>query len=452
MPYVEQSRTIKVYDRFESATVNNVNASIDYLNTLTWQDLLQTTYSFRGNSQEEDDTEILSGKNFGSTLRNQYSRRYDTGHDFYTYKSYFHISDPDLTITGRKPSSPFSIAKLKHANVYPSWITSQRPAVVGNMVSDATLDFYGRKYISETIPTQSEASLAVFLGELREKLPKVIGAGLLKHGRKPGGLAKGAADEHLNIQFGLKPFANDLAKMAAQVVEFHKIVKDFQRNSEKIIRRKRQGDTQRTATQLALDVNQPRLHLPRINAITVDSWFFKNPDVSGASTDKVSVWSTVDQTYSFSAAYSYYLSEADDFLGKLENYEQLANHLLGSRITPETVWELTPWSWLVDWHIDAGRFFKNVSLLHSDSTVLRYGYIMCETRTEWTKYVMNIAPQTGATVPSMCSSSFVVHSKQRRRATPYGFGLNPASMTGRQWSILGALGMTRGPRSMRGAG
>jgi hypothetical protein len=40
-------------------------------------------------------------------------------------------------------------------------------------------------------------------------------------------------------------------------------------------------------------------------------------------------------------------------------------------------------------------------------------------------------------------------TKERIRATPFGFGLNLSALDARQWSILVALGMTKGDRALR---
>jgi len=39
--------------------------------------------------------------------------------------------------------------------------------------------------------------------------------------------------------------------------------------------------------------------------------------------------------------------------------------------------------------------------------------------------------------------------KERAKATPYGFGVDPATFSEWQWSILAALGLTLGPHKMR---
>jgi hypothetical protein len=117
-------------------------------------------------------------------------------------------------------------------------------------------------------------------------------------------------------------------------------------------------------------------------------------------------------------------------------------------LTPEVVWSVTPWSWLIDWFTDLGSFMTNITELNGDDLVLRYGYVMCETRETYTKTVY-LKPRASSTFPTAVSSSWSSTVKQRQRATPYGFGLDTGAFSSRQWSILSSLGLTRSDRSLR---
>jgi hypothetical protein len=137
----------------------------------------------------------------------------------------------------------------------------------------------------------------------------------------------------------------------------------------------------------------------------------------------------------------------NSFSAKLESYEQKAN-ILGTRLTPEVLWELAPWSWLFDWQANVGDILSNLSLLSADGLVMRYGYLMCHTLA-YNRYVI---PAGARFTPGVETGPiFTVlgrETKERVRATPYGFGLNPDSFSIRQWAILGALGLTKTPRAL----
>lgn len=122
----------------------------------------------------------------------------------------------------------------------------------------------------------------------------------------------------------------------------------------------------------------------------------------------------------------------------------MVNHLLGTRLDAETLWNLAPWSWLSDWKANIGDNIANASKLSEDGLVLRYGYLMSETISDHTLSLHGPIPDgVGSCGP--ISLTFSTVRKQRVRATPYGFGLDPNGFNVRQWSILGALGITKAP-------
>jgi len=323
------------------------------------------------------------------------------------------------------------------------------------------MDVDGSKGISKTAPTSPEANLAQMLGELREKLPHIPGAELrakMLHsganaarsgtnatsgrGYSKREAAAVAGDEYLNIEFGIKPLLRDITQLAQSVKNASKILAQFQRDSGKIVRRKTDLFDTTTLTEypdqpLGLAIN----HFSPVGNVT--SEYFSS--VSGAR----SVSDSVRQRAWFSGAFSYHLAEAHDFLGKAERYEQLADKLLGTTIDAALFWELTPWSWLIDWHINVGSFLRNVELLSKDSLVVRYGYVMHEThaiRTWVTKEP--VLDRDGHNIGYPAAFSHIM-SKNRQRATPYGFGRNSSEFTPGQWAILGALGMTKSTVSLK---
>jgi len=402
-------------------------------------DHTQTTTSFRGS--EEADYEQMSGVDIIKNLRTEYYRSYDNGHEFSSVRRFQEHAHTSRTLRGGRQGYSGSPFEDYTGPIWTDLFTSSRPGT--NAATQGVLDAYGRKFIGQTAPTSPEAGLATFLGELREGLPRIIGhSAIARHQTMP---QKGSS-EYLNWQFGLKPFANDLTKMALAVSEFHRKVNLFRQSSDLIVHKKAHLNETSSSRLVSNDSGVLNLAIaPNNNEGEV---FFFN--TSAQPPPVVTLYETILQRTWFSGAFSYHLAEAHSFLGKMERYDQLANQLLGTRITPEVVWELTPWSWLVDWVFDAGQFFKNLTLLSSDSLVLRFGYVMCETHTTWTKSIGPLQPRTGVTgCPSTVASSWKVISKQRRRASPYGFGLNPATFSGRQWAILGALGMTKSPVSLR---
>jgi hypothetical protein len=121
--------------------------------------------------------------------------------------------------------------------------------------------------------------------------------------------------------------------------------------------------------------------------------------------------------------------------------EQSSAKLFGTRVTPELFWELTPWSWAVDWVTNLGDVIHNVSAFSRDGLVMPYGYMMATITIKDTYTLSGFQFNTGP--PQTMFQSFTSTSKQRIRATPFGFGLDLGGFTNRQWAIIGALGLSR---------
>jgi len=411
--------------------------------TLTGATFQQTTTSYRSSERLDRGTsarDSLDGKELRKTLgqdRGVLRRQYDTGHDFLTQKWW---TDFGLTaIRLKSPPTPvrfeymgpLSLNSAISAGVFLPDIGSYTPAQ-SQIMAD------GRKMIQRTIPTAPEVSLATFLAEIkREGLPHLTGTIL----RKKGLSLANAGGEYLNYQFGIAPTISDVQKMAQSVLKANKMVREmqYQRNSDTVVRKKATLEETNTAVVLKKDVGWG---YPMIESdgISPQNTMLRYYDSQGI----VTCIDNINSRTWFSGAWSYHLAESHSFLGKLEHYEQKANHLLGTRFTPETIWELTPWSWLIDYFSDAGTFISNVTALSSDSLVLRYGYVMHETFVDRSMHMSQFVPKVGAVAPreGVVRHDYF-HEKRRTRSTPYGFGVDLGALSPRRWAILSALGFTK---------
>jgi len=171
-----------------------------------------------------------------------------------------------------------------------------------------------------------------------------------------------------------------------------------------------------------------------------------NPSNTGIITS-CTASETYELRYWFSGAFRYHVPIGDSTWERLSRYEQYSNYLFGTRITPEVVWNLAPWSWAVDWFTNAGDVIHNISTLGFDGLVMQYGYAM---RQELRKAVI-VHTTTGNGFSGLAaglraSRTEVIEFKQRVPANPYGFGIDDISLSKTQLAILAALGLTRGKR------
>lgn len=124
--------------------------------------------------------------------------------------------------------------------------------------------------------------------------------------------------------------------------------------------------------------------------------------------------------------------------------------LLGAQPDLNTLWNLAPWSWAVDWFSNTGALVKNLQALISYGTVLRYGYIMEETSVTDTysarpdayvpeKYTGTFTKPWPAITPVVLRTTV----KKRVKANPFGFGVAWEGLSPTQLAITAALGITR---------
>jgi len=146
----------------------------------------------------------------------------------------------------------------------------------------------------------------------------------------------------------------------------------------------------------------------------------------------------------FSGAFTYHIPSIALYkqTGMLEAVGK-AQHLLGLELTPETVWNLAPWSWAIDWFSNAGDVVSNLSDWATDGLVLKYGYIMERITHEETYTLVGPSRLRFPTGTSASSVTLKYESKRRLPATPFGFGLSWNSFSPRQLAITAALGITR---------
>lgn len=299
-------------------------------------------------------------------------------------------------------------------------VTTLRASVHPSSKGD--MNAFGTTAIARCNPDNPVAGLAAFLGELHEGIPRgTIGSMQAKAKR-----FRALGSDYLNVEFGWKPFVNDIRNLCHSVVHSHDVVKQYHRDSGKLIRR-RYNFPDEITVQNVTDVGAKAPY-------PLSSTLFHG---SGGTRRRTRKWTT--KTW-FSGAFCYYLNVGEDQLSKLDRHYHDAQHVLGIGLTPDVVWELTPWSWLVDWETNVGDVLTNTRAFMFDGLVMPYGYIMREVRAEST-VVLDI-PAYWKDGSNHNSAVYVSYALQKREeATPWGFGLDLSDLSARQVAILAALGL-----------
>jgi hypothetical protein len=344
----------------------------------------------------------------------------DLGGEFLTIRREYDASDPKQVfwISGDTAwkGMQFAHTQFPRDSIWPTVVPSTK----------SSLEVMGTQAIAAVIPTNPVSGLAQFIGELREGLPSLVGADFFKH---RASVARNAGSEYLNVQFGWLPLISDLKKFTHAVKDSDALLKQYERNSGKRIKRS--------------------IRFPEIKSTTVVSGNGgSTPSAPGYvnaynGTGKKNTTTTSKTERWFSGCFTYYLPpyKANDL--NLKRNEQLANYLYGTRPTPEVLWELAPWSWAADWFGNIGSVFHNVSAFANDGLVMPYAYMM-ERKTS----ILDVQCMQPMRIygPVTMRQTFTTTSKYRVRASPFGFGLKESSLNPRQWAIISALGLTKGTK------
>lgn len=300
---------------------------------------------------------------------------------------------------------------------FSTYYYSSSPVPDTSPILELQMDGWGTQGVQLAYPSKPALSIAQTIAELkREGLPGIPGEQIRRYGAFAGG-----GGEFLNYQFGFKPIISDINALlrydAALVDSLEKL------------RRDTNGDYRRRATVVHTVTDTTTLGTQNLYPSLPQ--FFSNSEFGG-QIGAVSVTEKSSIDVWFSGAFRFHMPE---IYKRIPQLDELRSSMFkaGLEPSPELIWQLTPWSWLVDWGFSVGSAISNLSRFQADGAVMRYGYVMYRKVT--TRTYSN--PFWGA---------LQVHAVnfQRRRANPFGFGITFEDLSPRQWAILAALGLSRG--------
>jgi len=313
--------------------------------------------------------------------------------------------------------------KLGSGTVYGQIATSYPTAwstTPARKLQNSELDSFGTTAIARSAPTNPAFDLATALGELAmDGLPTAAGLDTL---RSRSLHARQAGKEYLNVQFGWLPLISDVRKFAKTVKHSAEILDRYRKGSDQKIRVRYDGDANLNTKGGSYD-----------NFVMIPSNSF------GSGT----IYEREFRRQWFSGAFRYHIPTSDEQLGKFREWLSMSDHLLGWKVTPETLWNIAPWTWATDWFANTGDIITNISNLGRDGLVLQYGYSMHTHSVESTLNVKFVSSSGSGSQIANCQRLDKLVYKQRREATPYGFGINLGALSTRQIAIIAALGLSK---------
>lgn len=399
----------------------------------------QETFSYRTVREAEvGDVDIANSRRVFRNGFTTYDPQTDKGHEFLTTKRYVEYSrGASAFIPGNWRGKPTFFRGL----LLPK-MSLARPDIPAPQVAPLTSSEViteGQAMINRAAPTAPRSQLLLAQSEtLTSGLPALPALELWRSGlsdiRKYG-------SEYLNLQYAWAPLIADIRAVVESLSNASAVVRQLQRDNGRNVRRHVRLPQRREVTETVF-LRPPASQGPYHGYNLSREQYF-----TGSGPFEIRQNTVTTRDIWFSGAFTYAIPTDKSVLSRIERYSAMADVLLGTRVTPELLWELAPWSWLVDWKIAIGSAISAATRVSNDNLVLRYGYLMCHQKVVRQYHVPPLDLKVGGRTPPV-TLNLVTESKERRRSTPYGFGLKMESLTPFQWSILAALGMTKAPRKL----
>lgn len=369
------------------------------------------------------------------------SRLTDRGGDFFTSRSYFVPHTVNYTVLKHFESGTSGPLQTFDGSLVPAVPTlASGSAAVDALFppsaarSNAELNGMGATAIARCKPGDPMLSLSTSLAELiREGIPTILGQSIWQ-ARTLSALRKGIGSEFLNYQFGYRPIVSDILKFGDIVSRTGELLKQYERDAGRVVRRQYSFPIERTSTEVQVYDSVYPLYISGLPG------FGQYPHAESMIGKVVKRSDTFRRVW-FSGAFTYYLPSDYHSRNRLVELSEKANVLLGTKLTPETIWNLTPWSWAADWFGSTGDVLSNLTSFQTNGLVMHYGYVMEQSIATHT--YSHVYRGNQATPARVCEASFVTEVKQRREANPFGFGITWDGLSSSQKAIAVALGISR---------
>lgn len=376
------------------------------------------------------------------------------GGPFYVWKRKVNHTSKPMTFVRLDNVWSGRSAGCAGSGIYPD-ISSKPPAFISSMPSFAVASSgLSGKYATgykRARPGNPVAGVGQFIAELRD-LPKIPLKGIwtVPITQLPRVLLSKLQDfrnlgsEYLNVAFGWKPFVKDLQDMYNLWKSIDKRMAEIIRNNGRYIRRRAEVENDESSTSNVWEYNVP--YAGCFNP--PPGWPVGKSIVTRRAVTKTHIW--------FVGAFRYYIPDVGSSLWDA----RARAALFGALPTPELLWNVLPWSWLVDWFANIGDIVSNASSNAVDNLTTRYSFIMKHvTETlEYTcqcihsgEHVEGPGPPYWNVSKDWDSNEFTYTSRQVTETkvrlgggNPFGLDVQLGSLSAYQLSILTALGLSRG--------
>lgn len=252
--------------------------------------------------------------------------------------------------------------------------------------------------------------------------------GMLRQRFHKSGL-KNIGSYWLALQFGWRPLLNDCIKLVQLQRSLEKRLTWLLRNNGKPVRRR---------IQIASSSESSTVFYPSVIG-HVQHPSFVTRFLNGARGYN-EVTTLTDRVWA-SARFRYWLPDGPR---DIDYKRRLLAELYGLSPRPSVIYNMMPWTWLLDWFTSAGDVVSNLDAGVADRLAADYFYVMREKHAIIERH--SFCGYYGLARERVVINAFATKDrflKTRLKGDPFGFNTSENDLTGMQLSILGALGLSR---------
>jgi len=271
---------------------------------------------------------------------------------------------------------------------------------------------------------------------------KTVREFFISAGRK----ARNSGDAYLYGAFGVLPMLQDLLFLYKMREKLNKKLRWLHSHNGKSIRKSFELDSGGFSENIARSIAPSSQFTPVLASQLYPSG--QNVAVNNPALK------SYDRRIWFSSKWRFYIPEIVPSMFEGFPSDGLSLDLLGLSADPSILYKLIPWSWLLDWFTSVGAAVSNIYTRIKAQVVAEYAYVMCKEHYSYTS-PGNLSVRQGTSTGGPWSlpdrklsgaSQTIYDFRQREVANPYGFGITYGSLSNYQWSILAALGLSRGSK------
>lgn len=311
-----------------------------------------------------------------------------------------------------------------------------------------SLSSWRPKVFKRLKPKISQAEPLVALAEIRE-IPRMLRqtAGFMRNSwnqyvalagsrsnlsRRSLRTAKRVPNDFLNYQFGWVPFVKDIVDLTRTTLFLDSYLQDLKRRNNIWDHRETTLAHTQTLTKLAEGTE---------NRCQPTGIFFDTLVDSSSSgyyrhefylDETLKIWASGDFRF-YLPEFDMTLPGADGMLSDLQRHLRV----YGVHLSPSVLWNITPWTWAIDWFTNVGNLIENFDAVAQDQVVSKNLFLMC-TKVKSIRLKQTIRFKSGT---HAFDFQRLLTTKQREKsATPFDFGLS-GDLTTRQYAIAAAVGL-----------